>query len=74
MPTPQEVLSMLSKGKKRKKGKKGRKIGRQIKREYQKRYTIEERWLKNRLKKLKAYVRKHPNDHQAESRLREIST
>ena len=41
-------------------GKKHRKYGRQTKKPAQKRYTHERRWIKNKARKIRAYMRRHP--------------
>jgi hypothetical protein len=46
---------------KHKGGKKNRKHGRQKKKPAQKRYTAERRWIKNKAKKIRKYMRTHPN-------------
>lgn len=45
----------------RQSGSKGQKVGRKIKKPAQKRYTIERRWIKNKVRKILKYIRSHPN-------------
>lgn len=45
-----------------KQGKKTRKYGRKIKKPAQKRYTSEERWIKNKATKIIKHIKKHPKN------------
>ena len=53
-------------GKKGKKGgKKGRKIGRYAKHPSSMRYKGEQRWIRNRIRRIERHIRNYPNDTQA---------
>lgn len=56
------LMELISKGKARRRGKKNRKFGRAARRPGHTRYLNENRWLKNKLKRLKRQVKKFPND------------
>ena len=57
-------------GKKGKKGgKKGRKIGRYAKHPSSMRYKGEQRWIRNKVRRMMRHLRRYPNDAQARNLL-----
>ena len=61
-----QIDAVIGKSKKnRKKGKKGRKIGRYGRHLSSQRYKAEQRWLKNKIRRVQRHLKKYPNDGQA---------
>lgn len=56
-----------------KSGKKNRKHGRNGRSPAQKRYKVEQRWIKNKLRRLKRRVKQHPNDKIALTAFKSLS-
>ena len=70
----QQVDSLLAKAGGKKKnagGKKNRKIGRYSKHPSSCRYKGEQRWIRNRIRRIERHIRKYPNDLQARNILTE---
>jgi hypothetical protein len=59
------VMAKAGGKKKAKGGKKNRKIGRYSKHPSSMRYKGEQRWLRNRLRRMARHLRNYPNDAQA---------
>ncbi len=48
------------------------KAGRQKNRPYQKRYSDERRWVRNKRRKIRRHLKRYQNDRQAERALKEL--
>lgn len=69
-----QIDSILSKagGKKKQKGKKNRKIGRYSKHPSSQRYKAEQRWIRNKVRRMTRHLKYYPNDEQAAALLAEM--
>jgi hypothetical protein len=66
----QQVDAIMAQAGKKKKGaggKKNRKIGRYSKHPSSMRYKGEQRWIRNRVRRMERHIRRYPNDAQARS-------
>lgn len=64
-----QIAALLKSTSKKKKGKKGRKIGRSKRHPAAQRYLFDRRWLTNKVRRMRRYIRQFPNDFQAASLL-----
>jgi hypothetical protein len=68
----QQIDALMSKAGGKKKnagGKKGRKIGRYAKHPSSMRYKGEQRWIRNKVRRMMRHLRRYPNDAQARNLL-----
>lgn len=59
---------------KAKASKKGRKKGRKSRSPAQARYNAEQRWIKNKIRRVRTYSKNNPNDLQAQEDLKRLET